>query len=105
MKANAALSAQFGGAADLTGDQKFNEELSLKRATNARDYVVSKGIDAGRTEIQSYGSDWARVRSRGGQERGQEPARADMAALTGCGALWPCCSRSSAAPAAATAAR
>jgi outer membrane protein OmpA-like peptidoglycan-associated protein len=71
MKANATLTAQFGGAADLTGDQKFNEELSLKRATNARDYVVGKGIDAGRTEIQSYGSDWARVEAEAGTSEGK----------------------------------
>jgi outer membrane protein OmpA-like peptidoglycan-associated protein len=71
MKANAALSAQFGGAADLTGDQKFNEALSLQRATNARDYVVSKGIDAGRTELQSYGSDWARVQAEAGTSEGK----------------------------------
>ncbi len=71
MKANAALTAQFGGAADLTGDQKVNEALSLKRATNARDYVVSKGIDAGRTEIQSYGADWARVEAEAGKSEGK----------------------------------
>jgi outer membrane protein OmpA-like peptidoglycan-associated protein len=71
MKANVTLTAQFGGAADLTGDQKFNEELSLKRATNARDYVVGKGIDAGRTEIQSYGSDWARVEAEAGTSEGK----------------------------------
>jgi len=79
LKANAALSAQFGGAADLTGDQKFNEELSLKRATNARDYVVSKGIDAGRTELQSYGSDWARVEAEAGKSEGKN----DVAARIG----------------------
>jgi outer membrane protein OmpA-like peptidoglycan-associated protein len=71
MKANTTLNAQFGGAADLTGDQKFNEELSLKRATNARDYVVGKGIDGGRTEIQSYGSDWARVEAEAGKSEGK----------------------------------
>jgi hypothetical protein len=71
MKANTTLTAQFGGAADLTGDQKVNEKLSLERATKARDYVVGKGIDAGRTEIQSYGSDWARVEAEAGKSEGK----------------------------------
>lgn len=61
LQGNAALRAQLGGAADLTGGAKVNMALSLKRAENARDYLVSKGIDAARLEVQSYGADWARV--------------------------------------------
>ena len=71
MNANAALQAQLGGAADLTGDAKFNEALSLKRAENARDYLVDKGIDAGRLEVQSYGADWARVEAEAGASEGK----------------------------------
>ena len=70
MKANVVLKAQIGGAADLTGDEKFNQALSLRRATAARDYIVSKGIDAARTELQSYGSDWARVQAEAGKSEG-----------------------------------
>ena len=62
----AALRAQLGGAADLTGSAKVNMALSLKRAENARDYLVSKGIDATRLEVQSYGADWARVETSTG---------------------------------------
>jgi outer membrane protein OmpA-like peptidoglycan-associated protein len=61
LQGNAALRAQLGGAADLTGSAKVNMALSLKRAENARDYLVAKGIDAARLEVQSYGADWARV--------------------------------------------
>jgi outer membrane protein OmpA-like peptidoglycan-associated protein len=71
MKANVALKAQLGGAADLTGDEKFNQELSLKRATAARDYLVDKGIDAGRLELQSYGADWARAEQEAGKSEGK----------------------------------
>ena len=71
LNADAALRAQLGGAADLTGDAKFNEKLSLKRAENARDYLVDKGIDATRLEVQSYGADWARVEAEPGVSEGK----------------------------------
>ncbi len=71
MKANVALKAQLGGAADLTGDAKFNQALSLKRARAARNYLVAKGIDAGRLEVQSYGADWARVEAEAGKSEGK----------------------------------
>ncbi len=71
LNADAALRAQLGGAADLTGDAKFNETLSLKRAENARDYLVDKGIDAARLEVQSYGADWARAEAQPGVSEGK----------------------------------
>ena len=71
LNADAALRAQLGGAADLTGDAKFNEKLSLQRAENARDYLVDKGIDATRLEVQSYGADWARVEAAPGVSEGK----------------------------------
>jgi outer membrane protein OmpA-like peptidoglycan-associated protein len=66
LQGNAVLRAQLGGAADLTGSAKVNMALSLKRAEAARDYLVSKGIDAARLEVQSYGADWARVETTAG---------------------------------------
>ena len=71
MKGKASLQAQLGGAADLTGNAEFNLKLSLKRAENARDYLVSKGIDAARLEVQSYGADWARVAAEPGKSQGK----------------------------------
>jgi outer membrane protein OmpA-like peptidoglycan-associated protein len=71
MKKNVALRAQLGGAADHTGDAKFNQELSLKRAGAARDYLVAKGNDAARIEVQSYGFDWARVEAEKGKSEGK----------------------------------
>jgi outer membrane protein OmpA-like peptidoglycan-associated protein len=62
MKADATLKAQLGGACDLT--EQPGAALSLKRAENARDYLVGKGVAAGRIEVQSYGSDWARVEAQ-----------------------------------------
>jgi hypothetical protein len=71
MKATLALKAQLGGAADLTGDPRFNQALSLKRAQAARDYLVGEGIDAARLELQSYGADWARVEAVPGASEGK----------------------------------
>lgn len=71
MKAKPALKAQLGGAADLTGSAEFNKKLSLKRAKSARDYLVGKGISAGRIEVQSYSFDWARVETKVGTSEGK----------------------------------
>jgi outer membrane protein OmpA-like peptidoglycan-associated protein len=65
------LKAQLGGAADLTGPAKVNEALSLKRAQAAQTYLVGKGIDAARLEVQSYGADWARVEEEADVSEGQ----------------------------------
>jgi outer membrane protein OmpA-like peptidoglycan-associated protein len=66
MKANAALKAQLGGAADLK-----EADVSLKRAEAARDYLVGKGIAVARIEIENYGSDWARVETTKGTSEGK----------------------------------
>jgi len=71
MKANPALKAQLGGAADLTGSEEFNKKLSLKRAEAARDYLVGKGISAARIEVESYSFDWARVEGAKGTSEGK----------------------------------
>jgi outer membrane protein OmpA-like peptidoglycan-associated protein len=66
MKANAALKAQLGGAADLKEANAAN--VSLKRAEAVRDYLVSKGIATNRITLESYGSDWARVKTAPGAD-------------------------------------
>jgi len=71
MKANPAIKAQLGGACDHTGDEAFNQALSLKRAEAARDYLVAKGIAAGRRSIESYSFDWARVEASHGKSEGK----------------------------------
>lgn len=71
MKAKPELTAQLGGACDHTGDEAFNQALSLKRAEAARDYLISKGIDAGRLSVESYGFDWARVEAARGTSEGK----------------------------------
>jgi outer membrane protein OmpA-like peptidoglycan-associated protein len=71
MKASATLKVQLGGACDHTGDEAFNQALSLKRAEAARDYLIGKGIAAARIEVQSYSFDWARVEADKGKSEGK----------------------------------
>jgi OmpA-OmpF porin, OOP family len=43
------------GHTDNTGDAKFNQTLSEKRAAAAKDYLVSKGVDASRISTEGKG--------------------------------------------------
>lgn len=65
LKADATLKVELGGAADLTGTAAFNQALSLKRANAAKAYLVAKGV-TNTIDIQSYGFDWARVKTTKG---------------------------------------
>lgn len=45
------------GWTDPTGTETFNEQLSLRRARTVRNYLVSKGVAAGRISIEGRGVD------------------------------------------------
>jgi outer membrane protein OmpA-like peptidoglycan-associated protein len=66
LKAKAALKVRLGGAADLAEPRP--DEVSLARATAAKRYLTSKGIDAARIQVQSYGAGWARVKTAAGKD-------------------------------------
>ena len=97
MKANVALKAQLGGAADLTGDEKFNQALSLKRARPRATTSSARASTPRRLEVQSYGADWARVEAEAARARGRTGAcRYGCTERTGAAALRrssPSCGR------------
>jgi peptidoglycan-associated lipoprotein len=43
---------------DFVGTEQYNSELSQKRAQSAVDYIISKGITAGRLVAKGYGETW-----------------------------------------------
>ncbi|MFD1314346.1 OmpA family protein [Namhaeicola litoreus] len=49
------LLIEAGSHTDSRGKDKYNQKLSEKRAKSTVDYIVSKGIDAGRITYKGYG--------------------------------------------------
>jgi outer membrane protein OmpA-like peptidoglycan-associated protein len=47
---------RLDGYTDNSGTDKVNEALSVKRAEAAMQYMVSKGIDAGRISAEGHGA-------------------------------------------------
>lgn len=64
LKGKPSLTAQIGGAADRKDAEPA--KVSQARADAAKDYLVSRGIDAARITTQAYGGDWARVATTAG---------------------------------------
>ncbi len=55
LKQNPAIRIQLGSHTDCRGNEGYNEDLSQKRAQSAVNYLISKGIDAGRLSALGYG--------------------------------------------------
>lgn len=56
IKSHPLISIEIGGHTDNVGDELFNLELSQKRASTVKDYLVSAGCQAGQILIKGYGS-------------------------------------------------
>jgi peptidoglycan-associated lipoprotein len=52
---NPGIRIQLGSHTDCRGADRYNEDLSQKRAQSAVDYLISKGIDASRLVAKGYG--------------------------------------------------
>ena len=52
---NPGIKVELGAHTDAQGPASSNKTLSAKRAKAARDYIVSKGIDASRISSKGYG--------------------------------------------------
>ncbi|MCX6232828.1 MAG: OmpA family protein [Bacteroidetes bacterium] len=55
MTDNPSYKLQINGHADSEGSPKKNQELSDKRSTNAKAYLVGKGIEESRIKTKGYG--------------------------------------------------
>jgi peptidoglycan-associated lipoprotein len=54
---NADYTAIIEGHADEQGTREYNVALGARRASAAREYLVSRGVAAGRLQIVSYGKE------------------------------------------------
>ena len=57
LQANPGLRIRISGHCDERGSDEYNLALGNRRATAAKQYLVSHGIDAGRVETVSYGEE------------------------------------------------
>jgi peptidoglycan-associated lipoprotein len=57
LQANAALRIRISGHCDERGSDEYNLALGNRRATAAKQYLTSHGIDASRIETVSYGEE------------------------------------------------
>src|SRR6266566_2935317 len=57
LQANPGLRIRISGHCDERGSDEYNLALGNRRATAAKQYVVSHGIDASRIETASYGEE------------------------------------------------
>lgn len=55
MRRNPKMRILISGHTDNVGSADYNRRLSLARARAVRDYLLSKGIDAGRIEVKGWG--------------------------------------------------
>lgn len=55
LRQNPSIRIQLGSHTDCRGNDDYNEDLSQKRAQSAVNYLILKGIDAGRLSAVGYG--------------------------------------------------
>ncbi|MEO1712118.1 MAG: OmpA family protein, partial [Bacteroidota bacterium] len=57
LKLNPEIRIQIGSHTDCRGNDRYNEDLSQKRAESAVDFLISKGIEPDRLTAKGYGED------------------------------------------------
>jgi peptidoglycan-associated lipoprotein len=71
LQANPDIQVTLEGHCDSIGSQQYNLALGERRATSARDYLVSRGIAASRLRTVSYGEDRPIADNNSAQGRAQ----------------------------------
>jgi outer membrane protein OmpA-like peptidoglycan-associated protein len=56
LKENPAIKVEISGHTDNVGDERYNQQLSLKRAQSVVNYFSSKGISTSRLTQIGFGS-------------------------------------------------
>lgn len=57
LQANPGARIRIEGHADERGSDEYNQALGMRRATAAKQYLTSHGIDAGRIDVASFGEE------------------------------------------------
>jgi outer membrane protein OmpA-like peptidoglycan-associated protein len=57
LRGNPEVTVEIGGHTDNTGSRATNTRLSAARANAVRDFLISRGVDAGRMTAKGYGPD------------------------------------------------
>ena len=57
LMSNSAYQATIEGHADEQGTREYNLALGARRANAAREYLISRGVPAGRLSVVSYGKE------------------------------------------------
>lgn len=64
LRLNPTIKIELMAHTDFVGSDKFNSDLSQKRAQSVVDYLISKGITAGRLVAKGYGETWPKKVTR-----------------------------------------
>lgn len=55
LRKNPSISVEVAGHTDSDGTEAYNENLSERRASTVREFLVNEGVDAGRMTLRGYG--------------------------------------------------
>jgi outer membrane protein OmpA-like peptidoglycan-associated protein len=81
LKDNPTLKIELGSHTDAQGTDAYNIRLSQNRAQSAVDYIISKGIDAGRITAKGYGETQLVVKNAKNDEEHQRNRRTEFKIL------------------------
>jgi outer membrane protein OmpA-like peptidoglycan-associated protein len=69
LKSNPTVNVTLAGHADPSGTPEGNMELSRQRAEAVKDFLVGKGIDASRIDVQAFGDTQLKYGAKDGRNR------------------------------------